>query len=381
MRHIVVDTLGLLVVVLVTAASAGGPRRRCPGAGRGEDGDALPSRWSSPTAATLDGWSPSPAGCCASSCRSCANPKGNAARGSHPVDMWPWLVNAQSMSGGRSTSHQCCWPNKTREQRGRPYFCRNMVDDDSGRWFCKQCNPPHSRWWNELFISWFRGPAPGSQAAAQREQKRQKRLASRLPEQDRAAGWRTVQIPSDRPVVSVVLEPRPDVSRERLPPDRVAIAIRVAREVTNNPDWRERALHRASSALGEKLYKQSQSKVPGLCKQLNEVALELEKGGQEAERIVKYASTPLIERLIPNRFLGQLIAKKFASYITKPLHLKIAATAQSLRAYGVLICVVWGDLTTCPCLLGLIKPEIVQNLQKEVREVVERGLERLEIPL
>lgn len=129
------------------------------------------------------------------------------------------------------------------------------------------------------------------------------------------------------------------------------------------------------------MYKQSQSKVPGLCKQLNEVALELEKGGQEAERIVKYASTPLIERLIPNRFLGQLIAKKFASYITKPLHLKIAATAQSLRAYGVLICVVWGDLTTCPCLLGLIKPEIVQNLQKEVREVVERGLERLEIPL
>ena len=41
-RHIVVDTLGLLVVVLVTAASVQGPRRRCPSAGPGEDGDALP---------------------------------------------------------------------------------------------------------------------------------------------------------------------------------------------------------------------------------------------------------------------------------------------------------------------------------------------------
>ena len=41
-RHVVVDTLGLLVVVLVTAASVGGPRRRDAGAGPGPHGDAVP---------------------------------------------------------------------------------------------------------------------------------------------------------------------------------------------------------------------------------------------------------------------------------------------------------------------------------------------------
>jgi len=72
----VVDTLGLLIVVLVTAASVGGPRRRAPCAGPGLDGHAVAGAGLRRGVATPGGWSPGPNRSRASCSRSCANPKG-----------------------------------------------------------------------------------------------------------------------------------------------------------------------------------------------------------------------------------------------------------------------------------------------------------------
>lgn len=132
--------------------------------------------------------------------------------------------------------------------------------------------------------------------------------------------------------------------------------------------------------MGDNLYKKAQSQSASrLCRELNDVATELLKGGEVAKKLVGGASEEVIRMLFPSCFLAAFIGKAFAGCIMKPLSVKITATAQALRAYGVLICAIQGDLNTCPCLRAIIRPSIEQNVEDGVREAVVRGLELLHL--
>lgn len=235
-------------------------------------------------------------------------------------------------------AHRCGWRNKP---GGKYKRCHNLVDGAEGRWYCAQV--PHSRWWNEMIKRFFHGSPPGYENT-QRADKDQFTFSG-LP-----------------------------------PRDRVTLAVQIASEITSDPRWQRKALQRASVAMGENLYEQSRDRPAAeLCAELNEIAVELLRGSERAKMLVAAISEEIVFRLFPRHPLSALIARRFATYIAKPLDTKVVATARALRAYGVLICAVSGDLDTCPCLYAVAKSDIKKNIASEVREVVGRGLENLRV--
>lgn len=132
--------------------------------------------------------------------------------------------------------------------------------------------------------------------------------------------------------------------------------------------------------MGSTLHRRSRSEPSlELCQQLDSVAKELLKGSEKAKKLVAGVSEELIQALFPERILAALIAKKFAGYILKPLTIKIEGTAQALRAYGVLICAISGDLSRCPCLRAIMKPVIKEHIEEAVRDVVSQSLGLLRV--
>lgn len=248
----------------------------------------------------------------------------------------------------------CGWRNKLVSKRRR---CHNMVDGSEGRWYCTQV--PHSHWRNEAAKRWFSGPPPGYQAAQGSE---------------RGAAIRDDRLPP------LTRQQAHDCSEHELTQDLLSVAVRAAQEVTNDSGWRREALRRASTAMGDNLYKKSKSQsVSELCSELNGVATELLKGGEVAKKLASGASEEVIRILFPRYPLAAFIGKAFAGCIMKPLSVKLEATAQALRAYGVSICATQGELSTCPCLRAIIKPIIEKHVEDMVREAVGRGLELLHV--